>query len=329
MIGFFKERSSFQVPVLILLTFLLKAPFVFRPHPNTGPLAGGLLNHGFLATAHTHLHPTFFALVAVLWLVGTAFYANYVLATQKMTPRGTIMVALSIILFLSLFPATHQPGAAVFMLPVLVLLFQQVTRLYGMLHAKAVIVNIGLIAGTGYLLYHPFLWFLPCCFLALGSLRAFKANEWLLLLASMFVPLYFILGYEFLTNQWQPSHHLPQWWGSFKRPPATTLWYVGGAMALVWVLAGLAVWQAQTRRMLIQSRKNWYQMLTFGIFCLPAFWTPIGTTADALTFLAFPAGAFAAHAFAQKERSLASVLLFWLLIITATAAIWGWNNGRI
>jgi len=312
----------------VVLTFLLKATFVYKPHPAPSLAAGGLLNQWLMAHAHGDLHASFLALVSVLWLVGTAFYANYVLAAQKMMPRGTLIVALSIIIFLSLFPGTHHLTAAVLMLPLLVLLFQQITRLYNLPKAKTVIINIGLIAGGGYLLYHPFLWFLPCCFLGLAGLRAFKANEWLLMLVSMLVPLYFVLGYEFLTNQWQPFFHLPTWQGHHHRPLGTTLWYACVATALLWLLAGVLVWQSQTRRMLIQSRKNWYQLLTLGLFCLPALWVPIGSMHETLTLLAFPAGAFAANAFIQKERSLPSVLLFWLLMIVATAAIWGWNNGK-
>ena len=81
----------------------------------------------------------------------------------------------------------------------------------------------------------------------------------------------------------------------------------------IWILAAIPMWQKQMRRMLIQSRKNWYQLIFMGIFILPMAIFPEGNASEALTLLSFPAASFAANAF-TGEKTMLSVLLFWLII---------------
>lgn len=289
---------------------------------------GGILSVWLSHTLNGGLLPGFAAFLATAIIFFSAFYANYVLATSKMTGRGNLLVALSIILFTSLFPACNQLSAAVIILPLLIFQFQQITKLYGLEKARPVILNIGLIAGTGYLLYHPYAWYLPCCFLGLAGLRAFKITEWLLLLFGMITPMYFILSYEYISDQWQPLRHLPHWPLLHAMGSGNIFWYLAIGIATIWLFIGLAGWQNQMRRMLIQSRKNWYQLLWVGFFTMPPLFIPGGNMSETLALMAFPVGALASNAFEQKERGLLTVILFWTILIVVTAAGWAWANHK-
>ncbi|MES2646146.1 MAG: hypothetical protein V4717_04670 [Bacteroidota bacterium] len=321
MIAYFKERNSFQVPALLFVTLALKLVFIYHPNTETLSQPGGLLSEWLSNDILPGLNPTFVTVVSLLILFLSALFANYLLVSCRMTGRNNLLVALSIILFTSLFPTTNQMSAATLLLPLIIVLFRQITRLYNNAKVRPVIINIGMLTGAGYLLYHPFIWLLPCCFIGLAGMRAFRITEWLLLLLGFITPAYFLLSYEFLSNQWAPKAHLIDWQVYHKFPFTNPYWWAAIAVLAIWILAAVPIWQQQMRRMLIQSRKNWYQLIFMGIFILPMAIFPVGNASEALTLFSFPAASFAANAF-TGERTTLSVLFIWLIIAMIGVASW-------
>lgn len=323
MIGYFKERNSFQVPALLFLTLLLKLVFINHPQFDVNSDPGGLLPQWLSHDIVPELNATFLAAVSIVVLFLSALFSNYLLISCRMFGRNNMLVAFSMVLFTSLFPASNQLSATTVLLPLLIMLFRQVTRLYNNQKVRPVIINIGILMGTGYLLYHPFIWLLPCCFFGLAGMRAFRINEWLLLLFGILTPVYFLLSYEFLTDQWDPYQHLLHWHLYKQFPPITPFWWASIGVAALWVIAGISGWQHQMRRMLIQSRKNWYQLLMMGIFIIPMGIFPTGNLSEALTLLAFPVGSLVSNAF-LGEKNTPTTLLFWIIMITIVTSAWAY-----
>jgi hypothetical protein len=322
-IGYFKERNSFQVPALLFVTFGLKLVFIYHPHYDSLSQPGGLLSHWLATSILTRLNPTFTAALAIIIIFLSSLFANYLLASCRMFSRNNLLVALSMILFTSLFPSSNQLSAATLLLPLLIVLFRQITRLYNSQKVRPVIINIGMLMGMGYLLYHPFIWLLPCCFLGLAGMRAFRITEWLLLILGFLTPAYFLFSYEFFTDQWNPAQHLISWRLYTHFPKGNPYWWASLCVGALWIIAGASGWQQQIRRMLIQSRKNWYQLIFIGIFIIPMGVLPAGNLSEALTLLSFPAGSLACNAF-TGERSIPYYILFWLIVITAITASWAY-----
>jgi hypothetical protein len=183
------------------------------------------------------------------------------------------------------------------------------------------------LAGIGYLLYHPFLFVLPACFVGLSFMRPFKLAEWLLLLLGMLTPMYFLLAIEFLSNHWQPQNHVPHFLLTAQNGTHSTYWWLALGTAIIWILAAFVSWQTQTRRMVIQSRKNWYSLLFMGLFMIPGLFIPQGNVFDMLTLISFPAGSLAANAFSGEGKSIGQLLFFWFLVIMTAVAGWGWRSG--
>ncbi len=286
---------------------------------------GGLLAPWLANSILPRLNPAFAATTALLITFLSTLFANYLLVSCRMVGRSNLLVALSMILFTSLFPSSNQLSATTLLLPLLILLFRQITRLYNSSKARPIIINIGMLTGAGYLLYHAFIWLLPCCFLGLAGMRAFRVTEWLLLLLGFITPAYFLFSYEFITDQWAPKHHLVNWHLYNHFPVINPYWWAAFAVAAIWIFAAVPIWQQQMRRMLIQSRKNWYQLIFMGIFIIPMAILPTGNASEALTLLAFPAASFASNAF-TGEKTMPSILLFWLLIIAIVAATWAYSH---
>ena len=285
--------------------------------------AGGLLDHFIYHKLYNNLHPVFLELLSIGFILGTAVYLNYLVTMARMFQRPQFLTALSVVLFIFIFPGASSFQAGVVMMPFTVFLYQQLTRLYNAPHPRTVVVNAGLITGTGILLYHPYWWMVPVCMLALVQLRPFRLHEWVLLLVSIATPAYILLSFEFLTNQWNPKAHWPVWNPMKAIPTIAYEWVVLFSAALLWSVAGLLRWQHEVQRMLIQGRKNWYLLLTLGAFTIPSLFFPRDNMAEGLTLSAIAAAPFAAHAFTGQKKLIAYNLLLIVLVgLIVASAIW-------
>lgn len=328
-IGIFKDRNPFIVPVLFLVALALKFAFISHPLPAEAPTSGGILDAVLYRVWWKNLNPGFLAVLTITILILSSLYFNHLLTERKMYHRSNFLPALCLVLLTSLFAGTQRMQAGILMLPVTILLFRQMMLLYNNAKPRTIVVNIGLIAGTGTLLYHPYWWMLPWCFWALAQMRPFRLNEWVLMLLSFGVPAYVVLSYEYLTDQWNPSAHWPEWNPLTVLPAWNNWWITLVIIITLWLLQGFSQWQAANKRMLIQTRKNWYLLLMMGIFVLPSLFFPKGNLYEGLTLLLLPASALAAYTFSTSNRNGLQLFFFWFLVIAAGFFSWAVLNQKM
>lgn len=330
MIGYFKERSALQIPAFLFLTIVLKIAFT-SSLPQVEMAGGhGLLSAWLVSPSAKQLSASFLNGLGLFILTGSALYANITLASRKMFSQRHLLAAICFILFTSLFPGINRFSAATLLLPFTIALFDQMARLYTTQHPRSILMNIGLILGLGYLLYHPFILLLPAAFFGLASMRPFRFSEWLLILLGALTPLYFVLSYQYLTDQWHPAQHLPNF-SRIGSVNSVSGWYWSTAIVtlVIWLLVAFSGWQAQSRRMVIQGRKNWYVLMVMGLCCIPGFFWPEGNAYPMLTLMSFPAGCLLANAFTAEGKGISQLLFFWLLIIVIAIVSWGWKTGAM
>lgn len=327
MIGYFKERSSLQVPALLLLAILLKVGYFSAPAQTPAFVADGGLLSQWLNAHSAALNNGFIRVVGIIALMASVIYAGFVTGNRRMFNQRHVLVPTAMLLFSSLFPVSNLALPALLVLPMLIGVFASLTRLYQSEHPRTNIMNAGLLAGMAYLLYHPFVWWLPGCFIVLAFMRPFRLAEWVLLLAAMLTPAYFVLAIEFLTDNWHPQQHLPSIGKAVLANNISWYWWLAVGMATLWFLVSFAAWQQQTRRMVIQGRKNWYSLLMMGLLAMPGLFFPHQHMAGMLALLAFPAGCLMANAFASEGKGIGQLLFFWLLIIVVAIVGWGWKSG--
>lgn len=290
---------------------------------------GGLLvpfiNKKMVPVFHARFIPVF----SLLMLLGSAIYANLVVNNRRMFGQRHALLALSMLLFTGLFPGTNLQLPALLLLPLQIGIFSQLTQLYQTPHPRSVIFNVGMLAGLGYLLYHPFVFLLPGCFIGLAYMRPFRLAEWLLLLISMFTPLYFILAGEYLFDNWYPQRHLIHFPVRSLAVNLGAYWWTAIGVIILWLLAAFSAWQVLLRRMVIQGRKNWYSLLMMALFALPGIVIPFGNHNSMLTLLAFPLSGLLSNAFATDKKSIGQLLLFWLIVLAIAVVTWGWQTGKM
>ncbi len=327
-ISLFKDRNPFMVPVLLLVAFGLKFAFISNPLPAENPTSGGILDTVLYKSLWVKLHPVTMGLFTQVIIIISGLYLNFLLNSRRMFQKINLLPALSFILFTSLFAGIQRLHSGIVMLPVTILLLHQVLLLYHTSHPRTTVVNIGLIAGFGTLLYHPYWWMLPFCIIGLAQMRPFRFNEWILLIISFLIPAYIILSYEYLTNQWNPSRHWPVWNPLRQLPAFDTWWAAAIGISLIWILSGISQWLSINNRALIQTRKNWYLTVILGIFILPTLFYPQGNLYEGLTLLLVPASALGSFTFLGQSRPQLRVFFFWMVLISAAIFSWAVSSGR-
>jgi hypothetical protein len=325
-IGLFQERNPFLVPVLLVITLVFKFSFITHPLPSELPSSGGILDEWLYGIWWKKLHPSLLASISILILFFTGLFFNYLLTEKRMYQRSHLVTALSIVLLSSLFAGVQRMQPGIIMLPITLILYSQTLRLYNASSPKTIVTNIGLLAGSGVLLYHPFWWMLPYCFLSLAIMRPFKLNEWVLLVISFLIPAYCLLSYEYLTDQWKPEQHWPVWNPIKEWPSFNAWWAIAIAVVLIWTIDGFVKWQKSNLRMLIQNRKNWSLLLLLGLFILPSLFYPKGNVHEGLTLLLLPIGAFATYSFLGTKRKWYHLFFFWLLVSLVGLLSWAFLN---
>ncbi|HSK13202.1 MAG TPA: DUF6427 family protein [Phnomibacter sp.] len=329
MIGIFKDRNAFVVPMLFVVAFALKFAFIRDPLPAEAATAGGILDKVIYKVLWQKVNAGVLAIICISIIVFSGIALNYMLAAKRMYQRSHMLTALSFVLFTSLFAGLQRMQAGILMLPITLLLYGQMTKLYQSAHPKTVVVNIGLIVGLGTLLYHPYWWMLPCCYVALMQMRPFRFNEWVLLLIGFLIPAYVVLSYEYLTDQWNPAQHWPVWDPMKTLPDRNPWWIAAIALSIIWVITGFSAWQDANRRMLIQTRKNWYLLLIMGLFTLPSIFYPQGNLYEGITLLLLPTSALAAHAFTGESRSGLKLYFFWFIVVSCIVLSWAVIAGKM
>lgn len=271
----------------------------------------------------------FSVFLALLLNVGSALYANSIVMGQRMFPRPSFMVAMCMVLMSSLLPEANLVTAPLLLLPLLIYIYQQITKLYNTARPRSIVYNVGLAGGIGILLYHPFAVFILAMLGGIASMRTFRIQEWLIWLLGLGTPYYLYLSWQFLKGYWQPQDQLIILHLSVKHFSRDVYSLIAGGMALVWTIIGIAAWQPNLRRLLIQQRKNWALLLLFVFIAAFLLFWKTSDAADSFALVVFPFSCFAAAAFVFPKKLLWPTILFWLVVVAVVLICLRHYDGKV
>lgn len=316
MIGVFKQKSPANIILLLIFGLLIKLPLFLYPKEVVATGNDGRLYQGLVAFLNGSGNgPLLASVLAFALLYVQALMINYLVNEYRMTTRHTYLPAMAYMVITSLLPQWSQLSAALVSNLLIVFIFTSLFSLYNQEAANGKIFNVGLLAGLASFIFFPTLVFAVAIILALMILRAFRLNEFFLLLLGVVTPYYFYAAYLFLTDQFVPARFFPLVYLQVPTVPRT-LWLVGSTLLLTipFFIGGYFI-QAQLRKMLIQARKNWSVLL---LFLLLAFGVPfINSTGSFHTWVltAVPFAAFHASAYLYPQRKWLPLLLFFAAIV--------------
>lgn len=325
MVSFFREKSIFSFLLLLVLVGVLYASVIYdAPHLVVNPTNGFI----FYVLGGLSDMPEGFAIFSFLIIkLLTALIINYVAADLKLFPKTAFIPALSFLLLSAILPGWMQLSPAFFSCILIVGIYYASVRLYNASKPQAAIYNLGLITGSSILLYYPMLPAILISFYALSVTRPFKLSEWFLQLMGLFTPLYFLLGYLFLTNQLE----LVQNWSSiFTIAPVLDKEIQTTAIAIsiagIITFYGFILSEQTSAQYSILSRKAKAILNISFLAYTPIVFFIKSSYPDALLLLTVPGSFFLSYCFLQIKNRYITTLIFWILVGLTIYVHWGFGK---
>ncbi len=323
MVAIFRDKSAVSVFWLIALSIVIHGHFIVAP-PQLVVNSNDVLMKEFLSPLSTLPALGLFLFYHAIVIV-QALRISAVLNNLRMFPKVYFIPALCYLLLTSLYPAWNNITPELLINFIIIWLFSLLARLYSSPQSKPLIFNIGLLVGTTGLIYSPSLFLLPLCFIALTLLRAFRFNEWMILLLGILTPPYLLASFLFLNNHLAaftkalPHFHLHAI--NLQKQTPLLIAIAASALLIVW---GIAVWQSNTGKMIIQTRRCWSVLFIMFVLSIPLLFVLKGEDTNVLLLGMIPAAALSSNSFVYSKNEWLQTIVFWLLIVVIIFNNWFW-----
>ena len=323
MVSIFREKSTASVFWLVTLSIVAHGHFLV--HPPEVIVAGKAAAFFRFMTPLAALPGFALILLYHAIIIIQALRFNTVLNDLKMFPKQYFITALCYLLLSSLYPAWGNITPALLVNFLIIWLFSLLSRLYNTGNAKPMIYNIGFITSVISILYFPAFFLVLVAFIAVASLRAFRINEWMVLLLGIITPPYFIVVLLFLTNHLHIIHNYlpliqPHGFNIKQNIPMIVTAVVG----LYIIIDGFLTWSANSGKAVMQVRRSWGILLMMFLLSIPLLFLIKEGHFGYLVLGLLPAAAIASNTFIYSKSNLYQTILFWVLIGVIIYNNWFW-----
>lgn len=213
--------------------------------------------------------PYLYPLIAYLLLFTQAVSLNSFVNENRFFPNPQFLTGFAYLMLSSLIPEWNTLSPVLITNTVLISILPLMTGLYHKSHVKGNLFNIGFGLGLCSFVYFPSVYLVVLLIIALAMFRPVQITEWLVTIAGVITPFYFLLVYFFVWDQWGrikeivPSHQLVL-------PSVENKWqfWVMTGFVLLPAFLGLLISNKHVSRMGVQGRKNWALVFYFFLFSL-------------------------------------------------------------
>lgn len=204
-----------------------------------------------------------FSVLAFIILFIEALLLNSILNRFRILHANNYFPAFCFLLFSSFFKEWNSFSSPLVANLLLMAVLYQSFQLYSTQQSRSKTFSLGFITGLASLLYMPAIGLLLLIWIALLFSRPFRLAEWILAIAGILCPYYFLLTVLFLTGRLHLAMHLS--YPEFGYPHLeVSYWLLAGMILLIWwFLYGSLHLQKDYMKMLIHTRKCWQIMLAF------------------------------------------------------------------
>ena len=322
MVALFKDRSPATVIWLFILSFIVHSHFIVDfpviPHDQQDGLLSVFLN-SYIAL----LSPVIIIFIYHAIVIIEALRINYLFNDHRMYSKSNFLAAMVYILLSGIFKEWSSLTPALIENILVIWLFAKTVRLYNNPNPKTLLFNIGLLIGISIILYHPSALLVLVAFFALMVVRPFIITEWVVLLMGVIFPYYFLVSYLYLTDGLASILlYIPKWGLNVPHTFISPAFFVTVGLILVIVILGMVYSQQESRRLLIQVRKNWVVLTVMLLVMLPIPFINMGADLDSLLLWIVPASPYMAKGFLGPKKNTLPNIMFWSLLILALLKNW-------
>jgi hypothetical protein len=321
-VALFKDRSPATVIWLFILSFIVHSHFIINFPEIPTSHNDGLLSV-FLNNYVAPLSPAILLFIYHAIVITQALRLSHLFTDHRMYSKNNFLAAMVYILLTGLVKEWNLISPALIDNTLLIWLFGKMIRLYNNPNPKSLVFNIGFVIGLSIILYHPSALLILVALFALLVLRPFIFAEWLVLLMGVIFPYYFLLSYLYLTDQFKTIlRYIPRWGVNIPHTVVSPAFFVTVGLLLILIVTGMLYSRQETRRLLIQVRKNWVVLTAMLILMLPVPFINKGAGVDSLLLWIVPASPFIAKGFLGPKKNTFPSLLFWSMLILALVKNW-------
>ena len=269
------------------------------------------------------LSPAFIVVIYHLIVIIQALRLNYLFTDNRMYSKANFLAAMVYILLTGAFQEWSNLSSALIENILVIWLFAKTVKLYNSPNPKTVLFNIGLLIGVSIILYHPSALLILVAFFAVMVVRPFIVTEWLVLLMGVVFPYYFLASYLYLTDR-IPSIllYIPKWGLNVPHTVVSPAFFVTIGLILIILITGMFYSQQESRRLLIQVRKNWVVLMVMLLIMLPIPFINMEAGLDSLLLWVVPASPYMAKAFLAPKKNTVPNMMFWSLLVLALLKNW-------
>ncbi|MDQ6813471.1 MAG: hypothetical protein M3040_07045 [Bacteroidota bacterium] len=322
MVALFKDRSPATVFWLFILSFIVHSHFIIDVPVIPANRQDGLLS-AFLNNYVALLNPAIIIFIYHGIVIIEAVRINYLFNDHRMYSKNNFLAAMVYILLTGIFKEWSNLTPALIANFLVIWLFGRAIRLYNNPSPKTLLFNIGLLIGISILLYHPSALLILVAFFALMVVRPFIITEWVVLLMGVILPYYFLASYLYLNDQLSSIlAYLPKLGLNIPRTIISPTFFVTVGLILVILIFGMIYSQQESRRLLIQVRKNWVVLTVMLLTTLPIPFINKGVGIESLLLWIVPASPYIAKGFLGPKTNFIPNIMFWSLLIMGLLKNW-------
>lgn len=316
MIGKFKANNPYNNILLFVYGFFLKLPLFIWPAPALQTPYDGILYKAFLNISEPVVQsfPYWYACLSFLLFYVQAVQLNRAAANLKLFQKTNYLTGMSYLLVTSLFVDWYAFSSLLIVNSILIWVWAQLCGSHTFKNAKTSIFNIGFVISLAAFFYLPAALFIIMMLLSITITRPFKLPEWIIGLMGLLTPVYFYLVWMYLSNNWLLVKVVPI---QISLPHFFNNLLNNISFGYTWFIS-LIGWyfvQANLRRQVVQTRKNW-QLLYLYIF-IAVLLTFINVHQSFITvlFLAVPLSLLTAAAFLYPEKKWFPLAAHWGMVL--------------
>lgn len=317
MLNLFRQNSLVAGIMLFFLHMLLRfTVFVETPHYEfiqNAPLAR--MFFGFIST----LPNTYFwsAVIAGVLIFLQALFINYIVISQGILYKDSLMPALFFLLLNSFFPQQNELTPQLISNTFILLLYQRLCYLYESQNPLLVVLDTGLYLGIGILFNYDLLLFLPFILISVVIFTSFNLRYLVISLIGICIPLYFTGIFFYVTDRYDEL--LTYIYQSFEHKYLKTI-ETDWVRLIPWILvlpvtvSSIIALQQNFFRNKVKTRRiiqSTYLMLLFGVAGL--FFENVNYI-YAIVYLSIPLSVIVAYFFISDKRFWVKELLFFTLV---------------
>ena len=322
MFATFKERSPAAIIWLLLLSLAVHSHFFIVSPVVSVAEEDGLISL-FLNRYFAGLHPTLLIVIYHILVIVQALRINFLFNDQRMFNKANYLTAMVYVMLTGLFAEWANITPALVINIFVIWLFAMTTRMYNTPNPKTLLFNIGLVIGICIILYHPSTLLILVAMFALLIVRPFNITEWIVMLMGILAPYYFLFSFLYLADKLNRlQRFVPEWQLNLPDVHSILLFTISLAVIVIMLIIGLFFYQAGSRRMLIQIRKNWSVLIVMLIVMVPVPFISKNAGLDSLLLWIIPVSPFIANGFLAPKRRLLPGVMFWILFALGIVNTW-------